>query len=65
MISLTNWPIADVPAPPAVTVRTPAEVTVPANPVSSPAAYEVTLEKLGAAPKETAAAGTASACVYD
>ena len=65
MISLTNWPIAVEPAPPAVTVRAPAEVTVPAKSVLSPAAYEVTLEKLGAAPKETAALGTASACVYD
>ena len=61
MISETNWPIAVDPAPPAVTVRTPPEFTVPARSPATPAPYEVTLEKLGAAPKETAAEGTASA----
>ena len=61
MTSETNCPVADVPAPPAVTVRTPAEVTVPAKVSFAPAAYEVTLEKLGAVPKETAADGIASA----
>ena len=65
MISLTNWPIAVEPAPPAVTVRTPAEVTVPASDSFAPAAYDVTLEKLGPGPKDAAAVGTASACVYD
>jgi hypothetical protein len=33
----TNCPIADVPAPPAVTVTTPALVTVPANEPAVPA----------------------------
>ena len=65
MISETNCPIAVDPAPPAVTERTPAEVTVPARSPADPAAYDVTLEKLGASPKDTAAVGTASACVYD
>ena len=31
--SVTNWPVAVVPAPPAVTVKAPCEVTVPANSV--------------------------------
>ena len=53
--------MALVPAPPAVTVRIPALVTVPASVSFAPAAYEVTLEKLGVAPREAAAVGTASA----
>ena len=41
VISLTNCPIAEVPAPPAVTVMTPALVTVPAKSPAVPAAKEV------------------------
>mgnify|MGYP003303231129 FL=1 len=41
VISLTNWPIAEVPAPPPVTVIIPALVTVPAKSPLTPAAYEV------------------------
>ena len=41
VISLTNWPIAEVPAPPFVTVITPALVTVPAKSPAVPDAYEV------------------------
>ena len=41
VISLTNWPTAEVPAPPAVTVKIPALVTVPAKSPATPAAYEV------------------------
>ena len=37
VISLTNCPVALVPAPPAVTVRTPALVTVPARSPAVPA----------------------------
>ena len=36
VISLTNWPVAFVPAPPAVRVVTPAEVIVPANVPATP-----------------------------
>ena len=39
--SLTNWPVATVPAPPAVTVITPALVIVPANVSFVPAVVEV------------------------
>ena len=39
--SLTNWPVATVPAPPAVTVITPALVIVPANDPATPAVVEV------------------------
>ena len=60
MISETNCPIPLVPAPPAVTVRTPAEVTVPARVPAVPAVYDVTDEKLGTSPTVGAAAGTAS-----
>ena len=38
--SLTNWPVATVPAPPAVTVITPALVIVPANVSFAPAAVD-------------------------
>ena len=41
VISLTNWPTAELPAPPAVTVTRPALVTVPANVPAVPAAKEV------------------------
>ena len=37
VISLTNCPVAVVPAPPPVTVSTPAEVTVPARVPAVPA----------------------------
>ena len=37
VISETYCPVADVPAPPAVTVRTPALVTVPARVPADPA----------------------------
>ena len=35
-ISDTNWPVADVPAPPAVSVITPADVIVPARVPATP-----------------------------
>ena len=54
-------PIAEVPAPPAVNVNTPADVIVPANEPATPAAVEVTLLKLPTAPTEGAQVGTASA----
>ena len=38
--SLTNWPVATVPAPPAVTVITPALVIVPANVSFAPDAVD-------------------------
>ena len=38
--SVTNCPVAEVPAPPAVTVRAPCEVTVPANDPAVPAAVD-------------------------
>ena len=38
--SLTNWPVATVPAPPAVIVITPAVVIVPAKSPAVPAAVE-------------------------
>ena len=41
VISLTNWPTAELPAPPAVTVITPALVTVPAKSPAVPDAQEV------------------------
>ena len=65
VISLINCPVADVPAPPPVTVRIPAEVTVPARVPITPAVEEVALEKLGTSPTVGAPVGTASACVYD
>ena len=39
--SFTNCPVATVPAPPAVTVITPALVIVPANDPATPAVVEV------------------------
>ena len=36
IISVTNCPVAEVPAPPAVSVVTPAEVIVPANVPATP-----------------------------
>jgi len=39
--SLTNWPVATVPAPPPVTVITPALVIVPARVPNVPAVVEV------------------------
>ena len=41
VISLTNWPKAELPAPPAVTVTVPALVTVPAKSQAVPADQEV------------------------
>ncbi len=41
VISLTNWPTAELPAPPAVTVTVPALVTVPAKEPADPAAQDV------------------------
>ena len=41
VISLTNCPTADLPAPPSVTVITPALVTVPAKEPADPAAQDV------------------------
>ena len=38
--SLTNWPVATVPAPPPVTVITPALVIVPARVSFTPAAVD-------------------------
>ena len=61
VISLTNWPIAEVPAPPAVTVITPALVTVPAKSPAEPAAYEVWSDRFPTAPTVGADCGTASA----
>ena len=61
---MTTEAIAEVPAPPAVIVTTPAEVIVPANVSLVPAAVEVTLPKLPTEPTDGAEVGTASACVY-
>ena len=41
VISLTNWPIAELPAPPAVSEITPALVTEPSKSPAVPAAQEV------------------------
>ena len=38
--SVTNCPVATVPAPPAVTVKAPCEVTVPAKDPAVPAAVD-------------------------
>ena len=38
--SVTNCPVATVPAPPAVTVKAPCEVTVPAKDPALPAAVD-------------------------
>ena len=38
--SVTNWPVPTVPAPPAVTVITPAVVIVPAKSPAEPAAVD-------------------------
>ena len=40
---MTNWPVATVPAPPAVTVITPALVIVPARVSFAPAAANIAL----------------------
>ena len=61
MISLTNCPMAEVPAPPFVTVITPALVTVPAKSPALPAAYEVWSDRFPTAPTAGAEVGTASA----
>ena len=61
VISLTNWPIAEVPAPPAVIVKIPALVTIPAKSPAAPAAYEVWSDRLPTAPTDGAEVGTASA----
>ena len=44
--SFTNWPVATVPAPPAVIVITPAVVIVPAKSPAVPAAVDTWSEKL-------------------
>ena len=61
VISLTNWPTAELPAPPAVTVITPALVTVPAKLPADPAAKEVWSDRFPTAPTVGAEVGTASA----
>ena len=61
VIALSTLPIAEVPAPPAVSVSTPWLVIVPAKEPATPAAVEVTLEKFPTAPTEGAEVGTASA----
>ena len=53
--------MAEVPAPPAVILFTEADVTEPAKLPATPAAVEVTLEKLPTAPTDGAEVGTASA----
>ena len=53
--------MAEVPAPPAVMRCTDALVTDPASDPATPAAVEVTLEKLPTAPTAGAELGTASA----
>ena len=63
VISLTNCPIEEVPAPPAVTVIIPALVTVPAKSPAVPAAKEVWSDRFPTAPTLGAAVGTASAWV--
>ena len=42
-ISDTNWPVAEVPAPPAVSVITPADVIVPARLPATPPLWVITL----------------------
>lgn len=59
--SVTNCPVACVPAPPAVKVIAPAEVIVPARVPAVPAALLVIEPKLPTSPTETAEVGTASA----
>ena len=61
VISLTNWPIAEVPAPPPVTVIIPALVTVPAKSPLTPAAYELSLIHIS---EPTRQAGTITSGVY-
>ena len=61
VISLTNCPTAEVPAPPPVTVITPALVTVPAKSPLTPAAQEVWSDRFPTAPTVGAEVGTASA----
>ena len=63
VISLTNWPTAELPAPPAVTVITPALVIVPAKLPADPAAYEGWSDRFPTAPTVGADCGTASAWV--
>ena len=58
--SLTNWPVATVPAPPAVIVITPAVVIVPAKSPAVPAAVDTWSEKLLTAPTVGADCDTAS-----
>ena len=60
VISLTYWPVALVPAPPAVTLTEPAEVMVPARFPAVPAEVEVMSEKLATSPVVTAEVGIAS-----
>ena len=57
--------MAEVPAPPAVMLFTPALVTEPARVDVVPAAVEVTSLKLPTAPTDGAEEGTASACIND
>ena len=45
-----NWPVADVPAPPAVNDIVPAELTVPARDPATPPAVVVTVPYEGRAP---------------
>ena len=58
--SFTNWPVATVPAPPAVIVITPAVVIVPAKSPAVPAAVETWSEKLLTWPTVGADCDTAS-----
>ena len=63
VISLTNWPIAEVPAPPAVIETVPELVIDPAKSPAVPAAKEVWSDRFPTAPTLGAAVGTASAWV--
>ena len=65
VISLTNWPIAEVPAPPAVIETVPELVIDPAKSPAVPAAYDVWSENNETEPTLGADVNTSSASVYD
>jgi hypothetical protein len=65
VISVTNCPVALVPAPPAVKVIAPADVIVPARVPAEPEAVEVWLERALTAPTLGAAVTKASPAVNE
>ena len=63
--SVTNWPVAVVPAPPAVSVMDPSALIVPASVPALPAALEVCCENALTSPTVGPEVTSASPCVNE